>query len=216
MSKAQVISRLCADRLIAVMRADSAEQITDLATALANGGITNWELPMTCPAVPDYLAEVSPQFPDFQFGLSTVIDVETARRGILAGAKFISTPALRPQVILLCRRQQIPVICGVHSQEEMDAAILAGADVLKLYPSETRFGSTHMGEMRELYPETRLFPVGGVTPENVGDFFDAGADAAFVSSCLQDPSSDSPVQLTEVTRIARSLIDRLSASNTKA
>jgi 2-dehydro-3-deoxyphosphogluconate aldolase/(4S)-4-hydroxy-2-oxoglutarate aldolase len=206
MSKAAVIKRLCEEHLIALLRADSADEMEAMARALQKGGINHWELPLTCPAVPDYLAKVSLILPDFQFGLGTVINVDTARRGILAGARFISTPSLQPQVILLCRRQQIPVICGVHSPAEMDAALLAGADALKLYPSETRFGPTHMREMREAYPEARLFPVGGVTSATVGDFFAAGADAAFVSSCLHDPTAKKPATPKTLTRIARELV----------
>lgn len=209
MSKADVLQRLGAERLIALLRVDSAAGLAESAQALAAGGITSWELPLTCPAVPDWLGEVAPKMPDFQFGLGTVINVDTARRGILAGARFISTPALQPQVILLCRRQQVPVICGVHTPEEMDAALLAGADALKLYPSEMRFGPTHMRETRADYPEARLFPVGGVTAHTVGDFFAAGADAAFVSSGLQDPTAE-PVTADEITRRARKLVEAVS------
>lgn len=209
MSKADVIARLTTDRLIALVRADSAEEIRILATALVEGGMHNWEIPMTCPAIPDFLAKVAPDFPDFQFGLSTVVDTETARRGILSGARFISTPALRPEVILLCRRYQVPVICGVHSREDMDAALVAGADALKLYPSETRFGPTHMRETREALPEALLFPVGGVTDSTVGDFFAAGADAAFVSSCLRDPHETQLTDPKSITQRAAALVDAL-------
>jgi len=211
MSKTQVIANLCHDRLIASLSAQSPGEILAIARALDAGGIKSWEVPMTCPAIPDFLSEVTPDLPDFNFGLGTVIDVETARRGILAGVRFLSTPALRPRVILLCRRQQIPVICGVHSSAEMDAALLAGADALKLYPSETRFGSTHMGETREAYPASRLFPIGGVTPVNVDHFFAAGADAAFVSSCLRDPTASVADDLDQITAVARALVDRLAA-----
>lgn len=212
MSKADVIGRLTADQLIAWVRADTAEEIHAMTTALIAGGINNWEIPMICPAIPDFLAEVAPDFPDFQFGLSTVIDTETARRGILAGARFISTPALRPEVILLCRRYQVPVICGVHSTHDMDAAIIAGADALKLYPSETRFGPTHMRETREALPDTLLFPVGGVTVSTVSDFFAAGADAAFVSSCLRDPQETKLTDPAAITAQAQALVDALNPS----
>lgn len=212
MSKSDVISRLTADRLIALIKADTAADIRKLTEALSEGGISNWEIPMICPAIPDFLAEVAPDFPDFQFGISTVVDTETARRGIIAGARFISTPALRPEVILLCRRYQVPVICGVHSAEEMDAALLAGADALKLYPSETRFGPTHMRETRAALPDTRLFPVGGVTASTVGDFFAAGADAAFLSSCLRDPQEEGPADSKSITEKALEVVSALTTA----
>lgn len=213
MSKADVIDRLTSDKLIAMVRADTAQEIRTLARALAAGGIRNWEIPMICPAIPDFLAEVSADFPEFQFGLSTVVDTETARRGILAGAQFISTPALRPEVILLCRRYQVPVICGVHSAAEMDAALIAGADALKLYPSETRFGPTHMRETRAALPDELLFPVGGVTPTNVHHFFEAGADAAFVSSCLRDPTESKLPPPSSISDAAAALVKALTVQS---
>lgn len=214
MSKAEVIRRLREEKLIAAVRADDVAEIRTLTEALIAGGITAWEVPMICPAIPDFLAAVTPDFPDFQFGLGTVIDTETARRGILAGVRFISTPALRPPVILLCRRQQIPVICGAHSGAEMDAALLAGADALKLYPSETRFGPTHLRETRAAFPDACLFPVGGVSVANVRDFFEAGADAAFVSSSLHDPATAAQPDAPTVTTHARELRDALQPAAT--
>lgn len=205
MSKAAVLQRLCNDKLIALLSAHQATEIPLLTEALIAGGITNWELPMSCPAIPDWLGEVSPQYPDFQFGLGTVIDTETARRGIIAGARFISTPALRPEVILLCRRYQIPVICGVHSPEEMNAALLVGADALKLYPSEDRFGPTHVREMRAEFPDAKLFAIGGVTADNATDFDAAGADAMFVSSYLRAPDDEASISPEQITERARAM-----------
>jgi len=215
MGKADVIQGLCEKRLIAAIRADDPSGLTAICRALITGGITTWEVPMICPAIPDFIGEVAPDFPDFQFGLSTVIDADTTRRGILAGVEFISTPGLRPEIILLCRRYQIPVICGVHSVDEMDAALLAGADVIKLYPTETRFGPTHVRETRAAFPEVKLFPVGGVTAETVADFFAAGADAAFVSSGLRDPAENGAPDAGAIATAARELVAALvpSANN---
>ena len=124
--------------------------------------------------------------------------------------RFISTPSLRPQVILLCRRHQIPVICGAHSAEEMDAALIAGADALKLYPSETRFGPTHMRETRAALPRELLFPIGGVTPDTVADFFALGADAAFASSSLRDPTQTGPPDADAIAAAAQQLVEALA------
>lgn len=213
MSKASVLQRLCDDQLIALLAAQDVEQMTLLTDALIAGGIKHWELPMSCPAIPDWLGQISKKYPNFQFGLSTVIDTDTARRGIIAGARFISTPALRPEVILLCRRYQIPVICGVHSVKEMDAALLVGADALKLYPSEDRFGPTHVREMRAEFPEAKLFAVGGVTADNAVDFREAGADAMFVSSCLRDPEDKALISATTITPKAAALSHALKTAS---
>lgn len=214
MSKASVLQRLCDDQLIALLAARDEEEMIPLTEALIAGGITHWELPMSCPAIPDWLGQISQKYPKFQFGLSTVIDTDTARRGIIAGARFISTPALRPEVILLCRRYQIPVICGVHSVKEMDAALLVGADALKLYPSEDRFGPTHVREMRAEFPEAKLFAVGGVTAETASDFREAGADAMFVSSYLRDPDDKTPLSNAKITEKATAISGALKSKTT--
>ncbi|GAB5559991.1 MAG: bifunctional 4-hydroxy-2-oxoglutarate aldolase/2-dehydro-3-deoxy-phosphogluconate aldolase [Synoicihabitans sp.] len=207
MSKADIIQRLTAGKLIAMLQADSAAEIDTIANALTAGGISAWELPLTCPAIPKFLESVADQHPDFLFGLGTVIDTDTARRGILAGARFLSTPALRPDVILLCRRHQVPVICGAHSTEEIEAALLVGADAVKLYPSTDRFGPTHVREVRAKFPDALLFPVGGVSADNAQDFSKAGADALFVSSSLRATDDTSAIDHRLVSERAREIAD---------
>ncbi len=184
MFKTEVLQAIQARRLIALARADSAAELQALGTLLRDAGILHLELPLTCPAVPDFIGEALPHLPGLTVGLGTVVDTDSARRAILAGARFLSTPALRPEVILLCRRHHVPVICGAHSDAELAAALEAGADAVKLYPSRDRFGPTHVRETRERFPHARLFPVGGVNPTNVADFLACGADAVFVASGL--------------------------------
>ncbi len=184
MLKTEVLDRIESHRLIALTPAHSADHLLELGQVLQAAGITHWELPLSCPAIPDYITAAAPQLENLSFGLGTVIDTETTRRAILAGVRFISTPAPRPEVILLCRRHHVPVICGVHSPEHIEAALAAGADALKLYPSRDRFGPTLVRETRERFPDARLYPVGGVNTQNVADFIAAGANAVFVASGL--------------------------------
>lgn len=215
MTKAEIIARICTDRIIAIAQASSGADLAQLAQELSDGGLTNLELPLTIPAMPDFLAAARVKLTDSSpviFGLGTVIDLETARRGILAGARFISTPALRPEVILLCRRHQVPVFCGVHSIPEIEAAVSAGADAIKLYPSTDRFGPTHVREVRAQFPHLRIFPIGGVTSENIGDFVAAGADAVCVSSGLFPLDPTEATAETSPQQRARALVSALEAS----
>jgi 2-dehydro-3-deoxyphosphogluconate aldolase/(4S)-4-hydroxy-2-oxoglutarate aldolase len=215
MTKADIIARICADRIIAIAQSSSAAELVELARELAEGGITHIELPLTIPAMPEFLKAALKQLPDslnLTFGLGTVIDTETARRGILAGARFISTPALRPKVILLCRRHQIPVFCGVHSIPEIQAAIIAGADAVKLYPSQDRFGPTHVSEVRAQFPTLKIFPIGGVTAANIHDFIVAGADAVSVASGLFPLAESDPLQAVPVRDRARALVKGVAAA----
>ncbi|MCF3650992.1 bifunctional 4-hydroxy-2-oxoglutarate aldolase/2-dehydro-3-deoxy-phosphogluconate aldolase [Synoicihabitans lomoniglobus] len=210
MLKADVLARICDQRIIALSSVDNAEQLQVRAEALAAGGIHCLELSMTCPAVPDFIAATTKAMPDFFFGVGTIVDTDTARRAILAGARFLSTPAVRPEVILLCRRHHVPVICGVNSRSEIAAAIEAGADAIKLYPSQDDFGPAYVRDIRAEFPTVKLFPVGGVTAANAVEFIHVGADAVFVASGLRP--LDAPVDFdpTQLSTRARELVIALA------
>ena len=184
MLKADILQKIDQQRIIAWVRIESATQLVEIGTILRDAGLNHLELPLTCPAMPDFIAEALRELTGVTIGIGTVVDLDSARRGILAGARFVSTPALRPEVILLCRRHHVPVICGAHSADEVAAAVEAGADAIKLYPSQDRFGPTHVREVREAFPAARLYPVGGVTKDNINDFITCGANAVFVASGL--------------------------------
>ena len=134
MKKETVLAKIKAEKVVAIIRADSPDGLLDCARALAAGGLTSIELTMTTPGAIAMLEKASAELPDFLFGLGTVLDPETARAGILAGAKFIVTPALRPEVVTLCRRYSVPVFCGALTPTEIVAAWEAGADAVKVFP----------------------------------------------------------------------------------
>ena len=214
MTKPEILDRICAQRLIGIAQADSGRALAQNARELVTGGISTIELPLTIPAMPEFLETALAALKDeidVCFGLGTVIDTETARRGLLAGASFISTPALRPEVILLCRRHQVPVFCGVHSVTEIEAAVAAGADAIKLYPSDDRFGPTHVREIRARFPQLRIFPIGGVTARNAHDFIAAGADALFVASGLFPLEADDPPLQIPLSKRAQNLRNSLTS-----
>jgi Entner-Doudoroff aldolase len=125
------------------------------------------------------LEKATAELPDFLFGLGTVLDAETARAGILAGARFIVTPALRPAVITLCRRYSVPVFAGAFTPTEIVAAWEAGADAVKIFPAEF-FGPAYIKSVKAPLPHIELVPTGGVTPDTIGEFLKAGAMAGVV------------------------------------
>src|SRR5690606_10151711 len=129
--------------------------------------------------------KVAAQFPDFLFGLGTVLDPETARAGILAGAKFIVTPATNRATIELCRRYSVPIFPGALTPTEIVTAWEAGADAVKVFPAEF-FGPAYIKAVKAPLPHIDLVPTGGVTPETIGAFLKAGATAAAAGSALVD------------------------------
>jgi 2-dehydro-3-deoxyphosphogluconate aldolase/(4S)-4-hydroxy-2-oxoglutarate aldolase len=183
MKKDAILSKLKTEKVIALIRAESPDGLLDCAKALAEGGLTSIELTMTTPGAIRMLEKATAELPDFLFGLGTVLDAETARIGILAGAKFVVTPALRPEVITMCRRYSVPVFCGALTPTEILQAWEAGADAAKIFPVEF-FGPGYIKSVKAPLPQVEMVPTGGVNETNVGEFLKAGAFATAAGSSL--------------------------------
>ena len=188
MNKEAVLAKLKTEKVVAIFRSDTADGLLDCAKALAAGGLTAIEISMTTPGALKMLERATAEMPDLLFGLGTVLDAETARLGILAGARFILTPALRPEVISCCRRYSVPVVSGAFTPTEILATCEAGADAVKVFPAEF-FGPSYIKSVKAALPQIELVPVGGVTPQSIGDFLAAGAFAAGAGSALIDATA---------------------------
>lgn len=185
--KDAVLAQLRAEKIIGLLAADEADTLIACGRALSAGGLNAAEIALTTPALLGALEKASKALPDFRFGLGTVLDVETARAGILAGASFIVTSALRPEVITLCRRYNVAVLSGSFTPEDIAAAYEGGADAAKVFPGE-HFGPMYIRSLKEKMPHVEMIAVGGVTPDSIPEFLRAGATAAIAGSSLLDPA----------------------------
>lgn len=188
MSKVEILQRLKAVKVIALIRADSSGSLVECARALVAGGLNAIELTMTTPGALEMTAKVAREMPDVLLGLGTVLNAATARAGIAAGAKFIVTPAVRPDVIAVCRESGVPILCGALTPTEAITAWDLGADVIKIFPAEY-FGPAYIKSLKAPFPNLEFLPTGGVTPETVGDFLRAGAFATAAGSALVSPAA---------------------------
>jgi len=182
-NKVDLLDQLRTERLIGLVSADYGERLIDCARALSEGNIHFLEIALTTPGILATLQTAAAALPDFRFGLGTVLDVDTARRGILAGASFIVTPAPRPEVITLCRRYHVPVISGAFTRANLECAHQAGADAVKVFPGE-QFGPAYINALRRDYPAVPLIPIGGVTSSTIAEFIRAGATATIAGNSL--------------------------------
>jgi 2-dehydro-3-deoxyphosphogluconate aldolase/(4S)-4-hydroxy-2-oxoglutarate aldolase len=157
------------------------------------------------------LEKATAELPDFIFGLGTVLDAETARMGILAGASFIVTPALRPDVITLCRRYSVPVFAGAFTPTEIIGAWEAGADAAKVFPAEF-FGPAYIKSVKAPFPQIELVPTGGVNAENVGDFLKAGAFATAAGSSLVEAKALKEKNWAAITAKAQAFVKAVAAA----
>jgi 2-dehydro-3-deoxyphosphogluconate aldolase/(4S)-4-hydroxy-2-oxoglutarate aldolase len=187
-NKDAFFARIRAERIIASVSADIGDDLVHCAQALSRGGINTLELTLTTPSAIATLKAASEALPEFSFGLGTVIDVDTAQRGILAGASFIVTPAPRPSVITLCRRYHVPVISSAHSRSDIAAAHAAGADAVKIFSGDNS-GPDYIKALMAEFPNVVMIPIGGVTPGSITPFLESGATAVFAGITLVDEST---------------------------
>ena len=211
MKKDAVLTKIKTEKVIALIRADNPDGLLDCAKALAAGGLTSIELTMTTPGAIRMLEKATAELPDFLFGLGTVLDAETARLGILAGASFIVTPALRPDVITLCRRYSVPVFAGAFTPTEIVNAWEAGADAAKVFPAEF-FGPAYIKSVKAPLPHIDLVPTGGVNADNVGDFLKAGAMATAAGSSLVDAKALKEKNWAAITARAQAFVKAVAAA----
>jgi len=211
MNKTEILAQLKAQKVIALIRADNADNLIGCAKALLAGGLGAIELTMTTPGAIEMCAKVSKELPGVLLGLGTVLDADTAKRGIAAGAKFIVTPALRPEVIKACNAAGVPVLSGALTPTEAYSAHECGADVIKIFPAEF-FGPAYIKSLKAPFPKLEFLPTGGVTPETVGDFLKAGAFATAAGSALVAPAALKSGDWTAITARAKQFVAAANAA----
>jgi len=187
MNREQILRHIHKVGLVPVLRAPSTDLAITAAAAIEAGGVTVLEITMTVPgavAVIEAVARTSQG--RVIVGAGTVLDPETARICILAGAQFVVSPSLNVKTIELCRRYSVPVIPGALTPTEVVAAWEAGADVVKVFPCSAVGGAKYLAALRGPLPQIELIPTGGVSLSTAAEFLSAGAFALGVGSDLVD------------------------------
>lgn len=171
--------------LIPVIRADSSDQALHIADACREGGATVVEITFTVPRAVEIIEQLADHYVDGELvvGAGTVLDPETARHAILAGARFIVSPLLKPSVVQLCHRYGVLCLPGAMTVREVAEAMELGARLIKLFPGEV-LGPSFVKAVLGPLPQARLVPTGGVSLENVKDWIRAGAVAVGVGGNL--------------------------------
>ena len=188
-TSAENLASIKACGVVAVLRADRPDALVQVAQAIARGGIGAVEITMTTPGALDVIGECANRLGDeILLGAGTVLDPETARAAILAGAEYIVTPTLNPDVITLCRRYDKVIIPGALTPTEILTAWECGADIVKVFPA-TAVGPRYFKDVKAPLPQIDLMPTGGVDLDNAGDFIRAGACAVAVGGNLLDQAA---------------------------
>ena len=207
MPRDSILSRILDSGVVAILRAPSGEKLVDVADALMAGGVQAIEVTFTVPGAHRVLEQVASRLGDrIILGAGTVLDPETARTAMLAGAQFIVCPTVNRKVIRLCRRYDIPVMPGALTPTEVLTAWEAGADVVKVFPSDVT-GPNYLKILHGPLPQVRLMPTGGVTLQTVADFIRAGACAVGVGGNLVEAKAIAAGDMARIESLARQFVE---------
>lgn len=189
MGREATLKRILDGGIVAVVRSESSESLVKVVRALAEGGVMAAEVTFTVPDAIDVIRQVRREVGDaIVLGAGTVLDPETARAALLAGAEYIVAPTLNLEVIRLCHRYDKAVMPGAFTPTEILTAWEAGADLVKVFPAEVG-GPAYLKAIRGPLPQIRLMPTGGVDLDTAESFLKAGACCLGVGSALVDPKA---------------------------
>jgi 2-dehydro-3-deoxyphosphogluconate aldolase / (4S)-4-hydroxy-2-oxoglutarate aldolase len=201
--------------VIAVIRADSGDQLVNVCRALAAGGVQACEITMTTPGALEAIAQASRDLGDAALvGAGSVLDAETARAAILAGARFIFSPVLNVDVIEMAHRYDCVAVPGAMTPTEIFRAWSAGADVVKVFPAN-HFGPQYLRDIHGPMPQVKLTPTGGVDLNTAADWIRAGAVAIGVGSSLVKKELIQAAAWDQLSTLAKQFVDVVAATRAK-
>ena len=184
MTKREQMQRIEACKIVSIIRANSSDELIKVAAAIKDGGVDVIEVTMTTPDALQVINDVANRYGDkLLVGVGSVLDAETARAAILAGAEFVVSPTTKLAVIEICNRYGKVVMPGAFTPTEILTAWESGADYVKVFPS-SGVGPGYIKDIKAPLPQIPLVPTGGVNIENAGEFIASGAAALGVGSAL--------------------------------
>ena len=208
MAKQETLQTILETGILPIIRTDTAEQALRAAEAVHRAGIKVLEVTMTVPGALRVLEKVADEFGDEMIlGAGTVLDSETARSCMLAGAEFFVTPALNRATIDICNLYSKCIMAGALTPTEALQAWEAGADMVKIFPVGMVGGPSYIKALKAPLPQILMIPTGGVTLANAKAFFEAGASAIAVGSELVDRASLDSGDFSKIERTAKALAD---------
>jgi 2-dehydro-3-deoxyphosphogluconate aldolase / (4S)-4-hydroxy-2-oxoglutarate aldolase len=206
-TKTEVLSKIVESGLVAVIRAEGPEQASRMAEACAQGGAAALEITFTVPGASKVIEHLAKEFRGkILVGAGTVLDPETARIAILAGAEFVVSPAVNTATARLCNRYRVPYMPGAATMGEVIEALECGADIVKVFPGEV-LGPAFVKAVKGPLPQAQLMPTGGVGIENVAEWIKAGSVAVGVGGNLTAGAKTG--DFASITSLARQFVEKI-------
>ncbi|MBI5726718.1 MAG: bifunctional 4-hydroxy-2-oxoglutarate aldolase/2-dehydro-3-deoxy-phosphogluconate aldolase [Ignavibacteriales bacterium] len=210
MGRVETLNKLFESKVVAVIRMQDPEKLISVAEALYEGGISFLEVTMTTPQALEVIAAASKKLPkEIVIGVGSVLDAQTARMAIYAGARFVVSPIFKPELIITSHRYDVAVMTGAFTPTEILTAFETGADVVKVFPADVT-GMDFFKSVLAPMPFLKLMPTGGVSLTNGGDWIKAGACAVGVGSALLDKKLIEASDYAGLTAKAKTLVQSVN------
>ncbi len=211
-SRLEVMTGIEQSGVVAVIRLRDGKRLRGVVDGLIEGGVRAMEVTMTVPGAVGLIEDLARDLPPgFILGAGTVLDAETARQVILAGAQFLVSPVLSLPTIELAHRYDVAIMPGCLTPTEILTGWQAGADAIKVFPATT-FGPGYIKDVKAPLPQVKLLPTGGVSLTNAGEWIKAGACAVGVGSALLDARAIDEGRFDVIAANARTLVASVSAA----
>ena len=216
MTAQDTLQRIAGTGIVPVVRAASAEEALAVVDAIRGGGIDVIELTMTVPGAVEVIRELARRYgDDVLLGAGTVLDAETARACMLAGARFVVSPIVDAGTLASCRTYGVPAMAGALTPTEVVQAWRAGADVVKIFPCSAVGGASYVRALKAPLPQIPLLPTGGVSLANVGEFIQAGSFAVGAGADLVDVARVRAGEPGAVTEKARQYVAAIAQARAR-
>jgi 2-dehydro-3-deoxyphosphogluconate aldolase/(4S)-4-hydroxy-2-oxoglutarate aldolase len=212
--KLDILQRITSTGLVAVVRAENADQAIRISEATLAGGCPAIEVTFTVPGAHKVIEALAARYKPSELilGAGTVLDPETARIAILSGATYVVSPSLNVDTVRLCNRYQVPIMPGAMSIRDVIEAMEVGADIIKLFPGEA-FGPQFIKSIKGPLPQAPLMPTGGVDVNNVGEWIAAGAVAVGAGSSLIGGAKTGDYD--KITKLAKEFVEKIAEARAK-
>jgi len=213
MEKSQVLERIKSIGIIPVVRASSGDEALAAVEAIKAGGLSVLEITMTVPGAVGIIEQVAKRYGDeVLVGAGTVLNAETARDCLAAGAQFIVSPALNLETIAFCRDADCAIMPGALTPTEVVTAWSAGADMVKVFPCGAMGGASYIKSLKAPLPQIELVPTGGVSLTTAASFIEAGSAAIGVGADLVDIKAIRAGQSEKITETTRAYIEAVRSA----
>ena len=215
MTKKEISDRIMGPGVVAIIRAASADNLVEAGGALIEGGIPNVEITMTTPNALAIMDDLRRTFGErILVGVGSILDVEMAQAALDAGAEYVITPVLKPEVIAFCNRREKPIFAGAYTPTEAQTAYELGADFIKIFPADT-LGPKYIRALLGPLPHLKIVPTGGVDAGTAGDFIKAGCVGVAAGSCLVSAEILQKRDWAKLTAMAGELVAAVAKARSK-